>query len=202
MRLCDGPTDTFISHCGKYRSRLNYIFVLNCLYNEIYSAKTFDLSIENTSDHLPIMIKLNQLKIADCVKILDEVYCTGPRSETKIPWLKFSSEKIYEKYVTPLLADLSEFNICDFVDSKPAAIKFQSCLLMFLYYSFLLSCLETKNTARGHIMLNFQMTSRLFVQCIRLHFTHGKSMIFPVVVTPTTFTFVLVKNIVCFWVTS
>ena len=69
LRLCDGPTDTFISHCGRYRSTLDYTFVPN-LFNEIHSAKTFDLSVENTSDHLPIMIKLNQSKIPDCAKIL------------------------------------------------------------------------------------------------------------------------------------
>ena len=56
LGLCDGSTDTFISHCGRYRSTLDYIFVPNCLFNEMYSAKTFDLSDENTSDHLSIMI--------------------------------------------------------------------------------------------------------------------------------------------------
>ena len=33
------------SHFGRYCSTLDYIFVPNCLFNEIYSAKTFDLSI-------------------------------------------------------------------------------------------------------------------------------------------------------------
>ena len=95
----------------------------NYLFNEIYSAKTFDLSVENTSDHLPITIKLNQSKIPDCAKILKEEYLTGSRSKTKILWSKFSYEKIYQKYVTPLLADLSEFDMCDFVDSKATADK-------------------------------------------------------------------------------
>ena len=82
------------------------------------------MGVENTSDHLPIMIKLNQPKIHDCVKILDKEYFTGSRSKTKILWSKFSSEKIYEKYVIPLLADLSESSMCDFIDdSKPAADK-------------------------------------------------------------------------------
>ena len=54
LRLCDGPTVTFISHCGRYRSTLDYIFVPNCLFNEVCSAKTFDLSVENTSDHFPL----------------------------------------------------------------------------------------------------------------------------------------------------
>ena len=125
MGLCDGPTDTFISHCGRYRPTLDYILVPNCFFNEVYSAKTFDLSVENTSDHLPIMIKLSQLKIPDCVKILDQEYLTGSRSKTKILLSKFSYEKIYQKYVTLLLADLSEFDMCDFVDSKAAADKME-----------------------------------------------------------------------------
>ena len=129
LRLCDGPTDTFISHCGRYRSTLDYIFVPNCLINEIYSAKTFNLNVGNTSDHLPIMIKLNQSKILDCVKILNDKYLTGSRSKTKILWSKFSSEKIYEKYVTPMLADLSEFEMCDFLDSKAAADKISQLLI-------------------------------------------------------------------------
>ena len=67
-------------------------------------------------------------KLPDCVKILDEEYLTGSsgtgsKSETKILGLKFSSEKIYEKYVTPLWADLSESDMRDFVDSKAAADK-------------------------------------------------------------------------------
>ena len=129
LGLCDGLTDTFISHCGRYRSTLDYIFVPNCLFNEIYSAKTFDLSVENTSDYLPIMIKLNQSKIPDCAKIVKEEYLTGSRSKTKVLWSKFSYQKIYEKYVAPLLADLSEFDVCDFVDSKAAANKISKLLI-------------------------------------------------------------------------
>ena len=55
--------------------------------------------------------------------MLTEEYLTGSRSKTNMLWSKFSCEIIYEKYVTPLLADLSEFDMCDFVDSKAAADK-------------------------------------------------------------------------------
>ena len=84
LGLCDGPTDTFIYHCGRYRSTLDYIFVPSCLFKEIYFAKTFDLSVENKFYHFPIMIKLNQSKIPNCAKILKEEYFTGSRSKTKI----------------------------------------------------------------------------------------------------------------------
>ena len=53
---CGGPTNAFFSHCGRYRSTFDHIFVPNYLFNEIRSAKTFDLCAENTSDHLPIWL--------------------------------------------------------------------------------------------------------------------------------------------------
>ena len=135
---------------------------------------------------------MNQPKIPDCVKSLNDECLTGPRTKTKILWSKFSSEKIHEKYLTPLLTDLSEFDMCDFDDSEAAADKISQLLIV---NSFLLSCVEIKNTARGYVMLNFRMTSWLLVPCVRLHLTHGKSMIFPVVVVSTTLTVVLVDKI-------
>ena len=43
--------------------------------------------------------------------------------------VKFSYEKTYEKCVTSLLADLSEFDMCHFVDSKAAADKISQLLI-------------------------------------------------------------------------
>ena len=43
--------------------------------------------------------------------------------------VKFSSEKIHEKYVIPLLSDLSEVDMCDLVDSKTAADKISQVLI-------------------------------------------------------------------------
>ena len=40
LESCGGPTNTFFSHCGRYRSTLDYIFVPSFLFNEIRSAKT------------------------------------------------------------------------------------------------------------------------------------------------------------------
>ena len=55
----DGPLETYISECGRHRSTLDYIFVPNCLLGNIISCKTFDMQIENTSDHLPITLEIN-----------------------------------------------------------------------------------------------------------------------------------------------
>ena len=92
--------------------------------------------------------------------------------------------------------------MCDFVDSKAATDKI-SQLLIDNSLSLVPSVLSrNKNTERGYVMLNFRVTSRLFVQCVRLHSTHERSIIFSVVVTPMILTVVLVKNIVCVCVTS
>ena len=46
-----------------------------------------------------------------------------------IQWSKFSSEKIHEKYVIPLLSDLSEVDMCDLIVSKTAADKLSQMLI-------------------------------------------------------------------------
>ena len=126
---CGGPTDTFFSLCGRYRSTLDYIFVPNCLFNEIRSAKTFDLCTENTSDPLPIMVKLNQREFPDCTTTVSDEWSIAFGKRPKIQWSKFSSEKIHDKYVIPLLSDLSEVDMCDLIVSETAADKLSLMLI-------------------------------------------------------------------------
>ena len=52
LKSCIGPVKTYYSHCGRYRSTLDYIFLPNCLLDNILMVKTFDLEIDNTSDHV------------------------------------------------------------------------------------------------------------------------------------------------------
>ena len=53
---CTGPVATYsMSHCGYYCPTLDYLFLANCLFDDIISAKTFELLPENTSDHAPIL---------------------------------------------------------------------------------------------------------------------------------------------------
>ena len=101
----------------------------NCLFNEILSTKTFDLCAENTSDHLPIMVKLNQCEFPDCTTTVSDECCIASGKRPKIQWSKFSSEKIHEKYVIPLLSDLSEVDMCDLMVSKTAADKLSQMLI-------------------------------------------------------------------------
>ena len=49
LKSCIGPVEMYYSHCGRYRSTLDYIFLPNCLLDNILMVKTFDLEFDNTS---------------------------------------------------------------------------------------------------------------------------------------------------------
>ena len=50
---------TYNSFCGKYGSTIDYIFLPNCLQNKTISDRTSDFDVDNTSDHQPVILKLN-----------------------------------------------------------------------------------------------------------------------------------------------
>ena len=82
MNMCTGPLETFNSYCGRFDSTLDYIFLLNCLLSNIKLAKTFDDNVDNTSDHLPIQLKLCYT-VSDSVSTCDD-YSKDSRSKLKI----------------------------------------------------------------------------------------------------------------------
>ena len=60
LESCIRPMETYHSHCGRYRSTLDYIFLPSCcLLDNILMVKTFDLDIGNTSDHVPIQLNVS-----------------------------------------------------------------------------------------------------------------------------------------------
>ena len=59
LKQCKGPLESFNSHCWRYHLTLDYIFLPNCLLNNIDSPETFDQDVNDTSDHLPILVNLN-----------------------------------------------------------------------------------------------------------------------------------------------
>ena len=56
---CKGPLDTFFSTCGCFRSTIDCILSQNCRFEKISNAKTFGLSVDNTSDHVPIQVDID-----------------------------------------------------------------------------------------------------------------------------------------------
>ena len=61
LSSCSGPLETYISHCGRFRSTIDYILFPNYLRNKIIMSKTFDFDADNTSDHQPIILKLDYI---------------------------------------------------------------------------------------------------------------------------------------------
>ena len=51
--------DTFFSTCGRFRSTMDYILLPNCWFEKTSNAKTFCLSVDNTSDHVPIQVDID-----------------------------------------------------------------------------------------------------------------------------------------------
>ena len=56
---CIDPLDTFFSTCGRFRSTIDYILLPNCWSEKTSNAKTFCLSVDNTSDHVPIQVDID-----------------------------------------------------------------------------------------------------------------------------------------------
>ena len=124
---CNGPLETYISDCGKHGSTLDYIFVPNCLLGNIISCKTFDMQIENTSDHIPVTLELNYP--TSSLDIITDDFVSDLESNPKIDWSKFSQEEISEKYITPLVNQLENINIAECLDSNDSAETITNLLL-------------------------------------------------------------------------
>ena len=118
---------------GRYHSTLDYIFLINCLLNNIDSAETFELDVDNTSDHLPILVNL---RISERILIalnLDSQSDSGPGVKQKVHWSNFSHGTVTEKYVTPLLADLIDL---DLNESNETETVFNTITKLLLKHSY------------------------------------------------------------------
>ena len=102
LSSCSGPLETYISHCGRFRSTIDYILLPNYLRNKIIMSKTFDFDADNTSDHQPIILKLDYI-----TQLSNDQPVVIPVRKQKVHWSKFSQEVINTNYVDPLLFDPS-----------------------------------------------------------------------------------------------
>ena len=102
LSSCSGPLETYISHCGRFRSTIDYILLPNYLRNKIIMSKTFDFDADNTSDHQPIILKLDYI-----TQLSNDQPVVIPVRKQKVHWSKFSQEAINTNYVDRLLFDLS-----------------------------------------------------------------------------------------------
>ena len=70
-------------------------------------SKTFDLDIGKTSDHQPVIAKLDY-SLPD---VLHGQRCPNSTTKQKIHWSNISQETINVRYVDPPLSDISKLNI-------------------------------------------------------------------------------------------
>ena len=146
LKQCKRPLESFKSHCGRYHSTLDYIFLPNCLLDDIHSLETFDQDIDNISDHLPILVNL---KFSERLAI--DLNCQrhfGSGAKRKIHWSNFSHETINVKYVTLLLADLTDFDMSESNDTETVTKTITNLLLKHSYS--LSSSFSNRSRKRKH----------------------------------------------------
>ena len=101
-----GPLETYISHCGRFRSTIVYIIISNCVINSVLYSRTFESCVENTSDHLPVLAKIN----LDGLSLFKNSVAEITR-RPKIRWSDFDKYKIEEKYAKPLSTVLHNLDL-------------------------------------------------------------------------------------------
>ena len=104
LDTCSGPLETYVSHCGRYISTLDYIFLPNCLSNNIVSCRTFDKSINNTPDHLPTKLELNY-STGSNISVYNN-NCSRPTVKNRIKWSSLSNEEIQKSFTIPIANEL------------------------------------------------------------------------------------------------
>ena len=97
----------YYSHCERYRSTLDYIFLPNCLLDNILMVKMLDSDIDNTSDPVPV-----QLNISCSSRLLKEQNKQSIDShgfKQKVYWSRFSQEEINGNICCTTSHKLSQF---------------------------------------------------------------------------------------------
>ena len=196
LSSCSGPLETYISQCGRFRSTIDYILLPNYLHNKIIMSKTFDFDADNTSDHQPIILKLDyktQLSNDQPVVILVR--------KQKVHWSKFSQVAINTNYVDPLLSDLSTLAWPETSDLNEL-VEFIIDLLLKALFPFLSSSslppvLLAVKSVNLAFMLVYLMMSRRLVHHAKMPFRPENRLIFLLNLTNTMHTRLNTRIIAC-----
>ena len=74
LSTCRGPLETFVSHCGRFKSTIDYIFLPNCLFDSIVSSKVFELlTIHQTISLLNLKLTTRLILMLICLLELARV---------------------------------------------------------------------------------------------------------------------------------
>ena len=98
------------STCECFCLTIYYILLPNCWFEKISNVKTFCLSVDNTSDHVPIQVDID-LPFISALPLGGEVQQFT--KIMKITWNNCSSTEIDEQYVSPLIPESNELDFSD-----------------------------------------------------------------------------------------
>ena len=177
LKSCIGPMETYYSHCGRYRSTLDYIFLPSYLLDNILMVKTFDLEIDNTLDHVPI-----QLNVSYSSRLLNEQDNQSIDSHgfnQKVHWSRFSQEEINGKFVALFLTSLASVDHGDLNDVSRSTDKITKPMVD-CSLPLVTPRVNRRRHGNGRYMLNCQMMSRLLVFVPKMLLIHGNAMNFPI----------------------
>ena len=128
LGICSGPLETFVSHCGRFKSTIDYILLPNCLHDNIVYCKTFEQTIENTSDHLPIQLKINYHDNSCTALSFDS--CSEMAAKTdKVRWSNYSIEAISTLHATSIANELENMIPDDYNRLADFAVLIKDFLL-------------------------------------------------------------------------
>ena len=128
LSICSGPLETFVSHCGRFKSTIDYILLPNCLHDSIVSCKTFEQTIENTSDHLPIQLKINFYDNS-CTALSSDNCSEMAANSVKVRWSNYSIETISTLYATSIAHELENMSPDDYNRLADSAVLIKDFLL-------------------------------------------------------------------------
>ena len=128
LNICSGPLETFVSHCGRFKSTIDYILLPNCLHDGIVSCKTFEQTIENTSDHLPIQLKINFYDNS-CTALSSDNCSEMAANSVNVRWSNYSTETISTLYATSIANELENMSPDDYNRLADSAVLIKDFLL-------------------------------------------------------------------------
>ena len=155
MGTCHGPTETYFSHCGRYRSTLDYIFLPNSLSEKIISAKTFGMYVDNISDHVPVQVAINYTDSITSSNLVNE---QSSIPKPKVHWTKFTKDEINENYTAPLLTNLLNINL-DLLNGTENDVNTISNLILTNSKSLAASVYHKKNKKKNYVSLPVDVKS-------------------------------------------
>ena len=143
------------SHCCRYSSTLDYIFLPNSSSEKIVSAKAFGMHVDDISDHVPVQLAINYTDSIASSSIVNEQLSTP---KPKVHWSKFMKDEINENYTAPLLTKLININL-DLLNGTENDVNVVTNMILTNSKSLAASIYHKKNKKKNYVGLPVDVKS-------------------------------------------